>query len=80
MRQAIYVFGVMAGFQAGIAFVAATVPAAGPSRWCATHQGPLQVHVVGAVLRPGVYILLEAAGPGRCEAPEVCLPKLTSIL
>ena len=64
MRQAIYVLlGVLAGFLlAGIAFAVATVPAGRPVTLVAPPtNAPLEVHVVGAVLRPGVYILLEGS-------------------
>ena len=64
MRQAIYVLvGVMAGFLlAGIIFAVARVPAGRPVTLDAPPtKPPLEVDVVGAVLRPGVYILLEGS-------------------
>ena len=64
MRQAIYVLvGVVAGFLlAGLIFAVATVPRGRPVTLDAPPtNAPLEVHVVGAVLRPGVYILLEGS-------------------
>jgi competence protein ComEA len=64
MRQAIYVLvGVLAGFLvAGIIFAVARVPGGRPVTLDAPPtKPPLEVHVVGAVLRPGVYILLEGS-------------------
>ena len=64
MRQAIYVvIGVLAGFLiAGVTFAVATVPAGRPvTLIAAPTTAPLEVDVEGAVLRPGVYILVEGS-------------------
>lgn len=64
MRQAVYVIiGVLAGFLlAGIVFFVARPPAGKPiALEEPPTQAPLQVHVIGAVLRPGVYVFAEGS-------------------
>jgi competence protein ComEA len=64
MRQAGYVVaGLLAGFVlAGAVFFVARPPAGKPVTLEAPPtQAPLQVHVIGAVLRPGVYIFAEGS-------------------
>jgi competence protein ComEA len=64
VRQTIYVLvGILAGFVlAGIIFTVARVPGGRPVTLDApSTEAPLEVHVVGAVLRPGVYVLLEGS-------------------
>ena len=64
MRQALYVVvGVLSGFVlAGVVYLVARPPAGKPIQLEAPPtQAPLEVHVIGAVLRPGVYIFAEGS-------------------
>jgi competence protein ComEA len=64
MRQALYVtIGVLAGFLlAGVVFLVARPPVGEPIALEAPPtQTPIEVHVIGAVLRPGVYVFAEGS-------------------
>jgi competence protein ComEA len=64
MRQVAYVLvGLLAGFfLAGILFIVARPPAGKPIGLEAPPtQAPIEVHVVGAVLRPGVYLFSDGS-------------------
>jgi len=64
MKQILYVlFGVLTGFfLAGVAFLAARPPAGQPIVLePAPTKAPIVVHVIGAVVRPGVYALPEGS-------------------
>jgi competence protein ComEA len=64
MKQtALVAVGVLAGFLlAGALFLITRVPAGHPvTLEAAPTQVPLEVHVVGAVLRPGVYVFVEGS-------------------
>jgi len=64
MRQASYVIvGVLAGFLlAGAVFLVSRPPTGRPiTLEAAPTQAPLEVHVIGAVLRPGIYVFAEGS-------------------
>ena len=64
MRQAGYVIvGLLAGLlMAGALFLVARAPAGKPvTLESPPTQTPLQVHIIGAVLRPGVYVFAEGS-------------------